>query len=200
MHISIRYRTYSISWMIEMALGKLANIFTGTRGTLAAAALSAAAMVSTFSGAAQADDARAQPVSLSTTQQCMPLYKTVWGTNANASGSAHHYSELNPGSVAISIYPGADLEMSGVTADQLGVTLANALKNDGVDVQCFINNSHYDNNGTSIAFHVHGLRISVNGADSFNVHEIQQNPKILQYARAEALMVKRYAGDLALAR
>jgi hypothetical protein len=185
--------------MIEMALQKRANIFTGTRGTLAAAALSAAAMVSTFSGAAQADDARAQPVSLSTIQQCMPLLKSSQGTDINASSSAHGYSKFNPGSVAISIYPGADLEMSGVTAEQLGAALTNSLKSGGVDAECFVNNSHFENNGTSIAFHVHGLRISVDGEDTFNVHEIQQNPRILQYTRAEALMVKRHAGSLALA-
>jgi hypothetical protein len=186
--------------MIEMALEKLANIFTGTRGKLAAAALSAVAMVSTFSGAAQADDARAQPVSLSTTQQCMPLLKSSQGTDINASSSAHGYSKFNPGSVGVSIYPGKGLEFAGFKdAHQLGLEVVGVLRDAGIDAQCFINNSFFEDSGPSIAFHVHGLRIKLDGKDSFGIDQVWDDPRVLRAAYAEAKMVERHKDGLALA-
>ena len=168
----------------------------------------ALATLLTFSSAAsntaQAEDAQAQPVVLQHASSCAPLEETNWGQTINASTSAHMYSQENIGSIGISIFPGADLQTNGFTADELGTTLVRALEDVGIDAQCFVNNSHFENSGTAMGFKVAGLSITIDGDNSFNLSEVLRDQKVLVAAINEAKTAKQLLvnGDntLALAR
>jgi hypothetical protein len=119
-------------------------------------------------------------------QTCAPLERTNWDQVINASTTAHMYSQKNLGAVGISIFPGADLERNGFTADELGAKLVNVLKGAGVEAQCFINNSHFINSGTALGFKVNGLSITIDGDDRFNMGQVQDDKRILRTTVAEA--------------
>jgi hypothetical protein len=138
------------------------------------------AMGLTFGGLAHADN-----------NQCAPLEKTSYGMELGASYSAHAYSEKNVGSVGISIFPGADLEASGFTADQLGTKLVSVLRGAGINAECFVNNSHFDASGTALGFKVGGLSIQIDGDDSFNMAQVQSDKRILKATVAEAKTAKQ---------
>ena len=171
MAITKRYRTFDKSWKIEMLLEQLRTVFRKP----ALAATLGAALVTGSSTAANAEEA-----------QCAPLKKTNWGQDLGASSSAHMYSEDNIGSVGISIFPGADLETNGFTADELGTTIVSALSDVGVNAQCYVHKTQFPESGTALGFKVAGLSIVVDGDESFNMAQVWNDGRILQSTIAEA--------------
>lgn len=158
-----------------MLLEKFKN---SVKGPALAATLSVACL-GAFSTAVHAEDA-----------QCSSLKQNRYGHQMGAGSSAHLYSQQNVGAVGISIFPGADLEISGFTAHQLGAKLVSVLNKAGVKAECFVNDSLFENNGTALGFQIDGFSITVDGQDAFGMRQIQEDKRILRSAVAEAKTAK----------
>ena len=115
---------------------------------------------------------------------CLPLAKArrVKGLNLGADASAIIHSEDNIGTVGIAVFPGPDADN---TSD-----LVKILRNNGVKVECFINDSYFPNGGTQYRFYVDGLSVDYKGQTSFGLQDIADNIDILRAVKADSIMAE----------
>ena len=150
MAITIRYKTFTKSRMIKMALQKISKSFGGMKGTLAAT-LSAAAMMSAFSGAVQAEKADFQPV-----------YHNQYEEPALV--QAGDYGLADTKNIAIMVYYGPG---NGVTAEQVGEFITNLIKKEAdlrqMDVVPAYFVEYGGAPGIAVAYHVGGASIDKQG-------------------------------------
>ncbi len=114
---------------------------------------------------------------------CLPLETTQRGEIINAGTSAMIHSNANKGTIAISAFPGPDLHNN---PEQL----TNLFRGAETDADCFVNNSLFQDSGTSISFYVAGLPVSYKGQEEFGITQLRDNPAILRAVKAQATIAK----------
>ena len=112
---------------------------------------------------------------------CLPLYN-VNGQTLSAEASAIQHSELYPGVIAISAFPGLDVQ-------EAPEALTNFFRSNDIDADCFVNDVAIKN-GTVISLYVAGNPVSYEGRTDFGIRELMETPAILRSARANAMMAK----------
>jgi hypothetical protein len=90
--------------------------------------------------------------------------------------------------VGISIYPGADSDKN--PPHFVGNQIVKALEKAGIDAQCFVNNTMFEDSGTALSFKIGGLSIKVDGDDTFNLLEVAKKPSVMKAVVNEAKTAK----------
>lgn len=155
---------------------------TFRRSVLGAGAGVAMAVVAV--GGAQAED---RTTLASATHQlsneiCLPL-REINGISLSSDASARERSMEEPGTVAISTFPGADV--TGAPTN-----LTNMFRNNRISADCYLNDSYFADSGTVFSLYVAGNRVEVEGENRFGILDLQTNPEIIRSAVNEARLAK----------
>lgn len=104
-------------------------------------------------------------------EKCEPL-KEVNGHVLSAGASALSHSEENRGTIAISTIPGSDV-------GNVPEILAGVFKRKGVNAECFVNHTAFEEGGTQFSFYVSGLLVKYDGKSEFGIIDLKNNNEIL---------------------